>query len=427
MSRTVVGLDIGTNYIKVAIGEEDPLSGEMNIIGCSKCVSRGIKNGNIINLEDASASIQNAVDIAEQDAGAMVTDVYTVIGGNQAVSKNSKGQICVNPYGKASPCLITEEARLRAIENSKQIYSPLDLTLIHVTPQEYIVDDQSGIKNPVGMSGVRLEAMCNLVYANQNTFSNLARSIDRAGYRMIGVALKSLASNVSTCLDEENELGSIIIDLGAGSTDFMVLNKGAPVYASSIPIGQNLVTQDISVMKNIPMEVAEDIKLKYGATWLFGNEQNEGVIIPSVGNHGPEQTTRLEIVEIIAPRLQEIFTTIRAEIVRKSGLKKLNGCIVLTGGGAHLRGVEQMAKVVFGTESVRIGHSKDMGGKNKMYMDSDFATAVGLVLINSKNSVPKEKVTAPAFKEKIEKKSSGEKVKKEKSPSDFLNILKKFM
>lgn len=379
MSSIIVGLDIGTCFIRTVIAEVTP-EGGLEVIGTAKKASSGLRNGVIVNIDAAMASIREVVEEAEQKAGMEVTSVFTAIGGAQVESLNSKGQIGVDPSGKNRSLEISDNAKKRAIEAAKAVVIPLDKKLIHVIPQEYIIDNLTGYKNPLGMMGVRLEVQVHLVTASITAYTNIQQCITRAGYMLDGVMLKTLAATYATIHEDEMDLGSILIDLGGGTTDVMVLYKGAPVYTTSIPVGGNHVTNDIAIVKGIPSAAAEKIKIEKGCCWVTGNEMEEEVIIPSVGGRPPEQSTRYELCQIIQPRVEEIFSMVRHQVVRNSKLTKLSGSIVLTGGGALMPGVVELAQSVWGTTSVRVGVSGKMGGGDDSYRDADYATAMGLIL-----------------------------------------------
>ena len=390
MSSIIVGLDIGTCAVKTVIAERLP-DGKIEIIGVSKRPSQGLRNGVIVNIDAAMSSIIETIEEAEQNAGMEVTSVYTAIGGAQVESMNSEGQIGVDTSGKNRPLEISESARRRAIEAAKAVQIPLDKKLIHVIPQEYIIDGISGYPNPVGILGVRLEVQVHLVMASITAYSNIQQCISRSGYMLDGVMLKTLAASLATVHTDEMDLGSILIDLGGGTTDIMVLYKGAPIFTASIPVGGNMVTADIAAVKRIPVNIAEKIKVESGCCWIStGNEQNEEVIIPSVGGIPPEQSNRYELCEIIQSRMVEIFKMCRKEIVHHVNLPSMSGSIILTGGGALMPGVTELAQAVWETTAVRIGTCPDLGGVTGNYRDPDYATVIGLVMAN-KNADEKEK------------------------------------
>ncbi|MBR1912434.1 MAG: cell division protein FtsA, partial [Treponema sp.] len=330
----------------------------------------------------AVAAIRESVDAAEQLAGAEVEAVYTAIGGSLVEGQNSEGDVVVDTTPQLRSLEINEETERRAQESSRAIELPLEKMALHAVVQEYKVDDLPGCKNPIGMVGKRLKVKVHIISASETACANLGNCITRAGYDLLGISSKTLVSAMSTIHEDEQELGSILIDLGAGSTDVIVVNKGAPVFMASIPVGGNLVTNDIALVKNLPVEEAEKIKVQHGCCWIQGNELEQEVIIPGIGGRGPEQTTQYELCQIIQPRVDEIFSMVKKEVVRHANVTKLNGSIVLTGGGALMPGIVQLAQSVWGTSSVRIGTASDLGNLDQDYRNADFATAVGLVLFN---------------------------------------------
>lgn len=382
MSGTVVGLDIGTSFIKVAIGEINANTNEFEIISVAKYPSQGLRNGVIVNIDAVTECIKNAISMVEQESGIEVVSLFASIGGSQVESRNSVGQVGVDQSGQNRALEINENAKKRAIEASKAVAIPLDKKLIHVIPQQYIIDGQGGIKKPLGMMCVRLEVAVHLVTASVTAYSNINHSINRAGFNLNNIMLNTLASSYSCLHEDEMELGSILIDLGSGTTDVMVLNEGAPVFTCSIPYGGNHVTNDIATVKGIPFAEAEKIKINSGTCWLFGTEEQEEVLIAGIVTKAPELSNKKEIHDIISPRMEEILCMVRHEVVKKSGLKRLNGSIVLTGGGALMTGIVDLVKDVFNTDSVRIGIPSDMGNYNFEYKNPDYAVAVGLAFSN---------------------------------------------
>ena len=378
LSSIVVGLDIGTTFIKAVIGEVDE-DDNISIIGFAKKPSQGLRNGVIVNIDAAVAAINATVDAAEQSAGVDVSAVFTAIGGGQVESLNSEGDTVVDQSDRCRTLEITEEAKRRAINASTAISTPMDKKMLHTIPQEYYVDNLPGTKDPIGTMGKRLKVKVHIILANETACNNLVQCIGRAGYECCGIWSKTLVASFATIHEDEMDLGSILIDLGGGTTDVMVVNKGAPVFMASIPVGGNLVTNDIAVVKGIPVSAAEKIKVESGCCWINENDEAEEVIIPSVGGRPPEETTQYELCDIIQPRVAEIFSMVRSEVVHHANLTQLNGSIVLTGGGAKMPGVVELAQNVWGTTSVRIGEVSDVGGLDKGYRDPEFATAVGLV------------------------------------------------
>ena len=378
MSSIVVGLDIGTSFVRAAIGEIND-EGSIEIIGVASKPSAGLRNGVIVNIEAAMTVIKETMEAAEQNAGYEITSCVTSIGGTQIESLNSRGLVAVTSHGKANR-EITRQDVDRVIEAANAVQIPMDREMLHVIPQDYIVDGLHGIKDPIHMIGVRLEAEVHIVTASKTAIQNVRSCISRAGYTLDGVRLKTLAATQAVALEEELELGSILIDLGAGTTDVLVLIHGAPVCTASIAVGGNLVTNDIAIVKGVSTAVAERIKIESGSCWLPAIDGAAPVIIPGVGGRPPEETTQAELCQIIQPRVEEIFTMVRNAVVHKTNLTQLSGNIILTGGGAQMKGVVELAQQVFGTTSVRIGIPEKLGGIEEEYRIPDFATAIGLIV-----------------------------------------------
>lgn len=376
----IVGLDIGTSVIRVAIGESQ-VDGTVSIEGVASRKSAGLRNGVIVNIEDAMTAIRETVETAEQNAGMEVTSCVTGIGGTQIEGLNQKGSTPVTPPGK-QPREIMRADIERAVDNAKAVLIPMDRELLHVVPQNFTVDGVSGIKDPMNMMCARLEADVHIITASKTTIQNVRSCVNRAGYVLDGVMLKTLAATQAVVHEDEMELGSILIDMGAGTTDVLVLVNGAPVCTASIPVGGNLVTNDISIVKGIPVSAAEKIKVESGCCWLPGIENDAEVIIPGVGGRDPEQTTQTELCQIIEPRVEEIFTMVRSAVIHNTNLTQLSGNIILTGGGAQMEGAVELAQHVFGTSSVRLGIPEKLNGPETEYRKPEYATAIGLVLAN---------------------------------------------
>lgn len=411
--RTVVGLDIGTNVIKVAIGRYDD-DGKLEIAAVSSRKSAGLKNGVIVNIEEAKDAIRDAIEDVEQAAGILVNSVIVAVGGSLIESENSRGIVPIKTNPRSNRSEVTQEDIEKVIDTAVAINYPADREKIHVIPQQYLVDGVSiGIQSPINRLGFKLEVEVHIVSASKTIIQNMRSCMARANYSLDAVMLKTLAQTQSVCHDDEMELGSILIDLGADTTDVMVLIHGAPVSTASIPVGGNLVTNDIAVVTGIPFAAAENIKLESGCCWVNGiGNRDENVILPGVGGRAPELLARSQLCQIIQARMDQIFTMVRTEIINNTSdtIKQLSGNIILTGGGALMDGVVELAQAKFRTSAVRIGIPEALGGDEKLYRRPDFATVIGLVQAN--NLIPKSKM----------KKTSGGKQKgKEKD-----NFLKRF-
>lgn len=381
----VVGLDIGTSWIRVAIGDYDE-NEIFRILGTSCEKSIGLRNGNIVNIEAASNAIKNAIDNAEQNAGVDIVSCYVSVGGDQIEGQNATGKVAVSSIGKSQREISKDDIK-RVIECATAVQLAMDRERLHVITQDYIVDGIAGIKDPINRLGVSLEAAVHIITASRTMIQNLRSCINRAGYAMDGVMLKTLAAQKAVTTEDERELGSIIIDLGAGTTDMLILMHDAPIYTASISVGGNMVTNDIALMEGIPVAEAERIKVKYGCCWMENVDSEATVIINGVGGRPPMEIKQTALCGIIMPRMEEIFSLVRKKIIENTKLTQLSGNIILTGDGANMEGVVELVMNVFGTSAVRIGFPERLGGIEENYEGPEWATAVGLVLAY-KDAVP---------------------------------------
>ncbi|MDD7416799.1 MAG: cell division protein FtsA [Treponemataceae bacterium] len=378
MSNLFVGLDIGTCNVRVVIGEHDE-NGRFEIIGVGEAPSTGLSRGVIVNIEATIKAVRSAIEKAENMAGVEVTSCYAGIGGNQIESLDSKGLASITNHGKGNR-EITQQDVDRAIESARSISLPLDRQILHVVPQIYIVDQVQRTKNPIDMIGVRLEVKVHIVTAMITTMQNIFKCATRAGYQIDGVMLKTLACAQSVLTEEEKDLGSILIDLGGGTTDVIVIADGAPVCTDSIPIGGNIVTSDISQVLGIGMENAERKKISDGCCWSNLLVEDTEILLPGVGGRPPFSVSRRQFCQIIQPRVEEILQFVREKVYSKIQGRKLSGNIVLVGGGARMSGIIELTSSVFGMEAVRIGLPANHGGIVEEYRNPAFATATGLAL-----------------------------------------------
>mgnify|MGYP003293209164 CR=1 FL=1 len=414
--RCIVGLDIGTSVIRVAIGEVED-DGSLHVIATSEKKSNGLRNGVIVNIEDAKDVIKEAIEAAEQEAGVIVNSVIASIGGSKIESENSRGVVPIRPSGKNNSSAVTHEDVSKVIEIATAMNYPADREKIHVIPQEYIVDGVGKIADPVNRLGFKLEAAVHIVTASKSVIQNIRTCMTRAGYGLEGVMLKTLAEVQAVCHEDEMELGSIIIDLGAGTTDVIVLLNGAPISTASVQVGGNFVTNDIAIVTGIPVAAAEKIKIESGCCWLDGIEVDDDIILPGVGGRDPEIIGKTDLCKIIQARMEQIFTMVKSAIIKNTNdsIRQLSGNIILTGAGARMEGVVELAQNVFRTSSVRIGVPESLGGIEEKYRNPEFATAIGLLVAN------KNIVEIRDSRKKTKRKSTGTNTEKE----SFLKKLKK--
>ncbi|GFO59753.1 cell division protein FtsA [Geomonas silvestris] len=372
----IVGLDIGTTKICAIVGNltEDGL----DIVGIGTSPSKGLRKGVVINIESTVASIKKAIEEAELMAGCEIKSVYAGIAGGHIKGFNSQGVIAIKNR-EVSP----EDVK-RVIEAAKAIAIPMDREVIHILPQEFIIDDQDGIREPLGMSGVRLEAKVHIVTGAVASAQNIVKSCNRAGLEVADIVLEQLASSEAVLSADEKELGVALVDIGGGTTDIAIFVDGAIKHTSVLSLGGNHLTNDIAVGLRTPMAEAERIKQKYGCCLSSLVGKDETIEVPSVGGRKPRILSRQLLCEILEPRVEEIFTLVNREIV-KSGLEDLIASgVVITGGSTILEGMPELAEQIFNLP-VRRGLPQRIGGLTDVVNSPVYATGVGLVVYGSKN------------------------------------------
>lgn len=370
----IVGLDIGTTKVCVIIGGFND-SGQLEITGVGTTPSRGLRRGVVINIETTVRSIAAAVEAAEMMSGREVISVYTGIAGGHIEGINSRGVVAVTGRGRE----ITREDVDRVIDAAKAVVIPMDREVLHVIPQEFVVDDQGGIKNPIGMVGVRLEAEVHIITGAVTSAQNIVKCVNRAGFKVNDIVLEPLASSKAVLTQDEKELGVLLIDIGGGTTDVLLHLEGAPYHTEVLSVGGDQVTNDISIMLKTPLEAAEKIKVQAGCCYAPLVQEDEEVHIPGVGGRPPRTIMRSELVEIVQPRMAEILGMIREQIDRKGYLNILGGGVVVTGGGSLLTGTAELATEIFNLPA-RTGYPVKLGGLVEEYYNPMYATGVGLVM-----------------------------------------------
>ncbi|MGB8658364.1 MAG: cell division protein FtsA [Candidatus Zixiibacteriota bacterium] len=370
----IVGLDIGTTKIAAVIAEIDGLE-RPRVIGIGTSPSEGLKRGVVINLEKTVESITSAVEDAEMVAGVKVSSVYAGIAGDHIRSINSRGVIAVS----RSDHEITPTDVEKVIEAAKAVALPMDREVIHVLPQEFTVDDQSGIKDPVGMVGVRLETEVHIVTGAVTAAQNIYRGVKKAGLEIEDLVLQPLASSYALLAPEEEELGVALLDLGGGTTDFAIFFDGSIRHTGVIGLGGKNVTNDIAIGLRTPVDRAEEIKKAYGSAMSSLVNSDEVIEVPGVGGGEPKQISRNVLAAIIEPRMEEILSLALQEMKKSNYFDLLATGIVLTGGGSLLEGVVQLAEKVFDVP-VRIGRPQRIDGLEETTSSPIYATGVGLIL-----------------------------------------------
>ncbi len=369
----IVGLDIGTTKVCAVIGELDE-NDQLQITGVGTTPSEGLRRGVVINIEATMRSVRSAIEAAEMMSGREVQNLVTGIAGAHIEGINSRGVVAVTGKGRE----INREDISRVIDAAKAIVIPMDREVIHVIPQEFIVDDQGGIKDPMDMIGIRLESEVHIVTGSVTSAQNLIKCVNRAGYRVMDFVLQPLAAAGAVLTEEEKEMGVLLIDLGGGTTDVLVYIDGAPYHTNILALGGNQVTADLSFMLKIPNEAAERIKRESGICYMPLISSDEDVVIRGMGGWPSVTVERREMCKIIQPRMAEIFTLVKEQLIKKDYLKHLAGGVVVTGGGALLPGAAELAQEVFGRRA-RVGAPSRLGSLADMYQSPLYSTAVGLV------------------------------------------------
>ncbi len=374
----VVGLDIGTTKICTVVGEV--AEGEVNIIGLGTHPSKGLRKGVVINIESTVQSIKKAVEEAELMAGSHITSVYAGIAGGHIKGINSHGVIAVKNRE------IGPNDVKRVIDAASAVAIPMDREVIHIIPQEFIVDDQDGIKDPVGMSGVRLEGRVHIVTGAITSAQNIIKCANRAGLDVDDIVLEQLGSSEAVLSPEEKELGVAIIDIGGGTTDLVIFSNGAIKHTSVFSLAGSHITNDISMGLRTPVEEAEKIKIRYGCSLASMVRKDETIEVPSVGGRKPRVLSRQTLAEIIEPRVEEILTFVQNEVVKTGYGNLIASGVILTGGSTIMEGMPELAEQIFNLP-VRRGTPIGIGGLVDLVNSPMYATGVGLVLYGSKNMV----------------------------------------
>jgi cell division protein FtsA len=372
----IVGLDIGTTKICAIVGNMTEEG--IDIVGIGTSPSKGLRKGVVINIESTVSAIKKAIEEAELMAGCEIKSVYAGIAGGHIKGFNSQGVIAIKNR-EVSP----EDVK-RVIEAAKAIAIPMDREVIHILPQEFIIDDQDGIREPLGMSGVRLEAKVHIVTGAVASAQNIVKSCNRAGLEVADIVLEQLSSSEAVLSADEKELGVALVDIGGGTTDIAIFVDGAIKHTSVLSLGGNHLTNDIAVGLRTPMAEAERIKQKYGCCLSSLVGKDETIEVPSVGGRKPRVLSRQLLCEILEPRVEEIFTLVNREIV-KSGLEDMIASgVVITGGSTILEGMPELAEQIFNLP-VRRGLPQRIGGLIDVVNSPVYATGVGLVVYGSKN------------------------------------------
>jgi len=375
--KLIVGLDIGTSKVSAVVGEVSEENG-IEVIGIGIHPSRGLKKGVVVNIESTVQSIQRAVEEAELMAGCQINSVYAGIAGNHIRSLNSHGIVAIRDKE------VTASDVDRVIDAARAVAIPADQRIIHILPQEFIIDNQEGIKEPVGMSGVRLESKVHMVTGAVSAAQNIIKCVRRCGLEVDDIILQQLASSYSVLLEDEKELGVCLVDIGGGTTDIAVFTEGAIRHTAVIPIAGDQVTNDIAVALRTPTQNAEEIKIRYACALAQLATADESIEVPSVGERPPRRLARQTLAEVVEPRYEELLTLVQAEL-RRSGFEDLIAAgVVLTGGSSKMEGLTELAEEILHMP-VRIGLPHTVSGLSDVVRNPIYATGVGLLLFGHKN------------------------------------------
>jgi len=367
-----VGLDIGTSKIVAIVGKKNS-EGQIDIIGIGSHASKGLKRGVVVNIETTVNAIQRAIEEAELMAGCQIHSVYAGIAGSHIRSMNSHGIVAIRDRE------VVQADIDRVIDAAQAVAIPADQKVLHILPQEYVIDSQEGIKEPLGMSGVRLEAKVHLVTCAVNAAQNIEKCVQKCGLEVDDIILEQLASSYAVLTDDEKELGVCVVDVGGGTTDIAIFTGGAIRHTAVIPIAGDQVTNDIAMALRTPTQNAEEIKVKHACalTQLAGAE--ETIKVPSVGERPPRDLSRQALAEVVEPRYEELFTLIQSEL-RRSGFEDVVAAgIVLTGGTSTMEGVVELAEEIFHMP-VRLAAPQGISGLADVVNNPMYSTGVGLLM-----------------------------------------------
>ena len=383
----IVGLDIGTSKVVAIVGEVTP-DHDIEIIGIGSHPSRGLKKGVVVNIESTVQSIQRAVEEAELMAGCQIHSVYAGIAGSHIRSLNSHGIVAIRDKE------VSQSDVERVIDAARAVAIPADQKILHIIPQEFLIDNQEGIQEPVGMSGVRLESKVHMITGAVSAAQNIVKCVRRCGLEVDDIILEQMASSYAVLTEDEKELGICLVDIGGGTTDIAVFTEGSIRHTAVIPIAGDQVTNDIAVALRTPTQYAEEIKKKYACALTQLASPDETIEVPSVGDRPPRQLARQTLAEVVEPRYEELMILVQAEL-RRSGFEDLVAAgVVLTGGSSKMEGLIELAEEIFHVP-VRLGLPQYVAGLVDVVQNPIYATGVGLLLFGQQNSEHRGHETHP--------------------------------
>ncbi|MBK6743731.1 MAG: cell division protein FtsA [Hydrogenophilales bacterium] len=396
----IVGLDIGTSKI-VAVVADVPPEGGINILGMGSAPSNGLKKGVVVNIEGAVGAIQRALEDAELMANCKITHVYTGIAGGHIRSLNSHGMVPIRDRE------VTQMDMDRVIETARAVNISTDQQVLHVLPQEFIIDGQEGVREPLGMSGVRLEVKVHIVTGAVSAAQNIIKCVRRCGLEVSDLILQPLASSLAVLNDDEKDLGVCLVDIGGGTTDIAVFTRGAIQHTAVLPIAGDQITNDIAMTLRTPTREAEDLKIRHGVALRQLADAREMIEVPGIGERGPRMLSKQLLSEVIEPRVEELYSLVQAELRRSGFEEQISSGIVLTGGASQMKGMVELAEEVFHAP-VRLGVPEYVGGLSERVRNSRYATSVGLLLagLERHEQDQMQRLQGTSFKQLLERMKS---------------------
>ena len=368
----IVGLDIGTSKI-VALVAESPPEGGVNILGMGLAQSNGLRKGMVVNIETTVSAIQRALEDAELMANCKIGEVYTGIAGSHIRSLNSHGMVPIRDHE------VTQNDIERVVETARAVNISTDQQIIHVLPQEFIIDGQEGVREPLGMSGVRLEVKVHIVTGAVSAAQNIVKCVRRCGLEVKDLILQPLASALAVLNDDEKDLGVCLVDIGGGTTDLAVFTHGAIQHTAVLPIAGEQITNDIAMTLRTPTREAEDLKIRHGVALRQLTDAREMIEVPGICERGARMLSKQLLSEVIEPRVEELYSLVQAELRRSGFEQQISSGIVLTGGSSQMKGMVELAEEVFHMP-VRVGVPEYVGGLSERVRSPAYATGVGLLL-----------------------------------------------
>ncbi len=376
-NKLIVGLDIGTSKVLAIVGEVN-VDNEVEIIGYGHHPATGMRKGVVANIEETVTAIQRAVEEAELMAGCQIYSVYAGIAGAHINSFNSEGVVAVRDSE------VDENDVDRVIESAKAVAIPNDQSILHVLPQEFIIDGQEGIRHPIGMNGIRLEAKLHMVTASVSSEKNIEKCIRRCGLEVDDIILEQLASCESVLTNDEKELGVCLVDIGGGTTDIAVYSEGAVRHTAVIPVAGDQITNDIAIALRTPTRSAEELKKSYGCALRQLAPAEQSIEVQTVGDRPPRKLSKQTLAEVVEPRIEELFDLVKIDLRRNGYEHLIRSGVVLTGGSSKMEGMIELAEEIFHLP-VRLGMPKYLGGLSEVVKNPIYSTGVGLVQFGHAN------------------------------------------